>query len=56
MKAVILRSNTGNSNEVINKLSKDGYKTVKPSYFPPIKFTKDHLHECLTKLISVFFI
>ena len=28
------------------------YKTVKPSYYPPRKFTTAHFHELLTELIS----
>ena len=52
MKTFMLRSRNGNSNEVLNKNNKDIYKTVKPPSFSPMKFTKSHLYEILTKLIS----
>ena len=51
MKAVMLRSRTGISNEGVNNHNKNIYKTIKPPSYPPIKFTKAHLHKLLTGLI-----
>ena len=47
MKAVMLRSRTANSNYGVNDHSKNSYKTVKPPYYPPRKFTTAHLHALL---------
>ena len=52
MKAVMLRSRTRNRNEIVNKHSKDAYKTVKPLSFPPRTFTKANLNELFSELIS----
>ena len=52
MKAVVLRSRTVDSNDDVNNHNKNVYKTVIPLSYPPRKFTKAHLHEILTELIS----
>ena len=52
MKAIILRSRNGSGKEGATNHSKNGCKSVKPPSFPPRKFTKAHLHELLSKLIS----
>ena len=52
MKAIILRSRTGNRNEENVNRNKDSYKSVKPPSYPRRKFTKANLHELLSELIS----
>ena len=52
MKAITLRSRTGSCNDGSNNHNKNVYKTVKPSSYPPRKFTTAHLYELLTELIS----
>ena len=52
MKAFMLLSKNGYSNDGVNDQSKNIYKTVKPPSYPPRKFTKAHLHGLLTELIS----
>ena len=52
MKAIILRSRTGNRNEETINRNKDGCKSVKPPSHLRRKFTNAHLHELLNELIS----
>ena len=52
MKAFMLRSRTGNSNERINKNIKYDYKTAKPPSFLHRKFIKANVHKIITELIS----
>lgn len=52
MKAIILLSKNGSGNEGVANHNKNSCKSVKPSSFPPRKFTKAHLHELLSELIS----
>ena len=51
MRAVMLRSITVNSNDVVNNHSKNAYKTVKPPSYHPRKLTTAHFHALLTELI-----
>ena len=52
MKVVMFRSRTVNCNDGTNNHSKNVYVTVKPSSYPPRKFTTAHLHVLLTELTS----
>ena len=52
MKAIISCSRTGSGKEGATNHSKNGCKSIKPLSFPPRKFTKAHLHELFSKLIS----
>ena len=52
MKAIILRSKNRSGKEESTNYIKNGCKSVKPPSFPPRKFTKVHLHELLSELIS----